>query len=202
MGTQRITEKPVTRETGETNIELKLNLDGSGAAEIDTGVPFFDHMLTLFSKHGLFDVTLSARGDTEVDYHHLVEDVGIVLGQAIKQTIADKAGIHRYGFFLLPMDECLARCVIDLSNRAYFVYQVRPPTHMVRDFHIGLFEEFFRAVAHESAINLHLKLEYGSDPHHIAESLFKAFARALDVATQFDVRLKGQIPSSKGTLNA
>lgn len=190
----------LTRETRETQIDLTLNLDGEGKAEIDTGIPFFDHMLTAFARHGLFDLSLQAKGDLAVDYHHTVEDVGIVLGQAIRQALGEKLGITRYGFFLLPMDECLARCVIDLCNRAYLVYDVEPTVRFVRDFNIGLCREFFQAVANEAAMNLHLSLEYGKEPHHIAESLFKAFARALDQATQIDPRQVDSLPSTKGKL--
>lgn len=190
----------IQRDTKETQIALTLNLDGTGVSEIDTGIPFFDHMLTLFARHGLFDLTIKATGDIDVDYHHMVEDVGIVLGQAIKQALGEKLGIRRYGFFLLPMDECLARCALDLSNRAFLVYQVDATVRMVRDFNIGLCKEFFQAVANEGAMNLHLTLEYGDEPHHIAESMFKAFARALDAATVIDPRQADSLPSTKGKL--
>lgn len=190
----------ITRKTGETDIALRIDLDGCGQSEISTGVPFFDHMLTLFAKHGLFDLRVEATGDIEVDYHHTVEDVGIVLGQAIKQALGDKAGIRRYGFFLLPMDECLARCALDLSNRPLFVYKVEATSLMVRDFNILLVREFFQAFTNAIGANLHLALEYGSEPHHIAEALFKSFARALDMATQIDLRLGGAVPSTKDLL--
>lgn len=190
----------ISRKTAETDICLRIDLDGSGKSEIATGVPFFDHMLTLFAKHGLFDLTVQATGDVEVDYHHTVEDVGIVLGQAIKQALGDKAGIKRYGFFILPMDECLARCALDLSNRPLFVYNVEAVSLMVRDFNILLVREFFQAFANAVGANLHLALEYGSEPHHIAEALFKCFARALDMATQVDPRLGGALPSTKEML--
>lgn len=180
---------------------MELNLDGSGMSEINTGIPFFDHMLTLFSRHGLFDLTVQAVGDIEVDYHHTVEDTGIVLGQAIKEALGEKRGIRRYGFFLLPMDESLARVALDLSNRPAFVYKVDYKDAMVRDFSIGLVKEFFQSVANEAACNLHINLEYGEEPHHIAEAIFKCFARALDAATTIDPRLGDTLPSTKGTLS-
>ncbi|WP_425607084.1 imidazoleglycerol-phosphate dehydratase HisB [Rubellicoccus peritrichatus] len=196
---ERSTE--VTRKTGETDISLSLKIDGTGKADIDTGIPFFDHMLTLFAKHGLFDLEVKAKGDIEVDYHHTVEDVGIVLGQAFKQALGDKLGIRRYGFFILPMDECLARVALDLSNRPIFVYQVEAASLMVRDFNILLVREFFQGFANSVGANLHMRLEYGIDPHHIAEALFKCCARALDAATQIDPRTVGVVPSTKELLS-
>ena len=190
----------LTRNTKETRIQAELNIDGSGESSIDTGIPFFDHMLTLFSRHGLFDFTVKAEGDIDVDYHHTVEDTGIVLGQLVKDALAEKKGIRRYGFFLLPMDECLARVAIDLSNRQAFVYKVESSDSMVRDFNIGLVKEFFQAFANEACCNLHINLEYGEEPHHVAESIFKSFARALDSATQIDPRLGDSIPTTKGML--
>lgn len=190
----------VSRQTGETRIELAINLDGTGVAAIATGIRFFDHMLTLFTRHGLFDLELRAEGDLDVDYHHTVEDVGIVLGDAIGQALGDKKGITRYGFFLLPMDEALARCVLDLSGRAYLVYDCEVAEPWVRDFHLALLKEFFQAVANGAKMNLHLRLEYGTEPHHVAEALFKAFGRALDAATLLDSRLAEAVPSTKGTL--
>lgn len=190
----------ITRNTKETQIQMELNVDGTGLSEIDTGIPFFDHMLTLFAKHGLFDLKVKATGDIDVDYHHLVEDTGIVLGQAVKQAIGEKRGIRRYGFFLLPMDESLARVVLDLSNRQAFVYDVAYQFPMVRDFNIVLVKEFFQGFANDAACNLHIKLEYGEEPHHIAEAIFKCFARALDVATSVDPRMGDALPSTKGTL--
>ena len=171
-------------------------------SEIETGIPFFDHMLTLFAKHGLFDLKVKATGDTDVDYHHMVEDVGIVLGQAVKEALTEKRGIRRYGFFLLPMDESLARVSLDLSNRQAFVYKVDYQFPMVRDFNIVLVKEFFQAFANEAACNLHNNLEYGEEPHHIAEAIFKAFARALDAATTIDPRMGDALPSTKGTLSS
>ncbi|MEM1222511.1 MAG: imidazoleglycerol-phosphate dehydratase HisB [Verrucomicrobiota bacterium] len=191
----------ITRNTKETQIQMELNVDGSGRSQIETGIPFFDHMLTLFAKHGLFDLTVKASGDIDVDYHHMVEDTGIVLGQALKKALGDKSGIRRYGFFLLPMDESLARVAIDLSNRQAFVYKVDYQFPMIRDFNIVLVKEFFQAFANDTACNLHINLEYGEEPHHIAEAIFKAFARALDMATTVDPRLNGALPSTKGTLS-
>ena len=190
----------LTRNTKETRIQAELTIDGSGESSIDTGIPFFDHMLTLFARHGLFDLTVKAEGDIDVDYHHTVEDTGIVLGQLVKEALAEKRGIRRYGFFLLPMDECLARVAIDLSNRQAFVYKVESEDTMVRDFNIGLVKEFFQAFANEACCNLHVNLEYGEEPHHVAESIFKSFARALDSATQIDPRLGDSIPTTKGML--
>ena len=190
----------LTRNTKETRIQAELNIDGSGESSIDTGIPFFDHMLTLLARHGLFDLTVKADGDIDVDYHHTVEDTGIVLGQLVKEALAKKKGIRRYGFFLLPMDECLARVAIDLSNRQAFVYKVEAADTMVRDFNIGLVKEFFQAFANEACCNLHVNLEYGEEPHHVAESIFKSFARALDSATQIDPRLGDSIPTTKGML--
>ena len=190
----------LTRNTKETRIQAELNIDGSGESSIDTGIPFFDHMLTLLARHALFDLTVKSDGDIDVDYHHTVEDTGIVLGQLVKEALAEKKGIRRYGFFLLPMDECLARVAIDLSNRQAFVYKVEVADTMVRDFNIGLVKEFFQAFANEACCNLHVNLEYGEEPHHVAESIFKSFARALDSATQIDPRLGDSIPTTKGML--
>ena len=191
----------ITRNTKETQIQMELNVDGTGVSNIQTGIPFLDHMLTLFSKHGLFDLKIRATGDIEVDYHHLVEDTGIVLGQVFKDALDQKLGIRRYGFFILPMDESLARVAIDLSNRQAFVYDVDFRTTMVRDFNIILVKEFFQAFANALACNLHIKLEYGEEPHHIAEAIFKCFARSLDSATTVDSRLGNSLPSTKGTLS-
>ena len=188
------------RETKETQIEASLNIDGIGNAKVDTGVPFCDHMLTLFSAHGLFDIDISAKGDVDVDYHHTVEDTGIVLGQLFKDALGDKKGIRRYGFFILPMDECLGRVAIDLGNRPYLEYRVSSPTSYVRDFNIILVKEFCRAFTNTLGANLHIALEYGEEPHHIAECIFKCLARALDAASSIDDRLEGRLPSTKGSL--
>ncbi len=200
MANTRIAE--VVRKTSETQIEIILCLDGSGRGEISTGVPFLDHMLDLFSRHGFFDLTIKATGDIEIDYHHLVEDLGICLGQAFKNALDNKSGIRRYGFFLLPMDETLASVAVDLSNRAYLVWNVASKQTGVRDFNIQLFKEFFQAFASEVACNLHICLKHGEEPHHIAEAIFKGFAKSMDIATSLEPRLKGEIPSTKGTLSA
>lgn len=194
-------EAEITRDTKETKISFKLNIDGSGQADISTGIAFLDHMLQLFARHGFFDLSIEAKGDIEVDYHHLVEDMGISMGQAVKEALSDKAGIRRYGFFVLPMDETLATVALDISNRGYLVYDVDCPNPQVRDFNIHLFKEFFQAFANEVACNLHIRLEYGDEPHHVAEAIFKGFAKALDLATQPEPRLAGKVPSTKGTLS-
>ena len=198
--TARTRQATIRRNTAETKIDLSVNLDGTGVSEISTGVAFFDHMLTLLSRHAMIDLKVKATGDTDVDYHHTVEDVGIVLGSAIKEALGDKAGIRRYGFFILPMDETLARCVIDLSNRSMLVYQADIINFMVKDFNIALVREFFQGLANALACNLHLKVEYGEEPHHITEALFKAFAKALRAAVEIDPRQDGRVPSTKGTL--
>jgi imidazoleglycerol-phosphate dehydratase len=190
----------LARKTTETDIQLTLQVDGQGRSQIATGVPFFDHMLTLFAKHGHFDLTVTCVGDVAVDYHHTVEDVGLVLGEAFRQALGDKKGIVRYGFFLVPMDEALAQVVIDLSGRAALVYEVAAPTMYVRDFNLILVKEFCRAFSNALACNLHVKLEYGEEPHHVAEAIFKALARALDAAVARDPRSADQIPSTKGMI--
>jgi len=190
----------VSRQTAETDIELKLVVDGTGMADVATGVPFFDHMLTLFAKHGLFDLTVKCTGDVDVDYHHTVEDVGIVLGDALKQALGDKKGIRRYGFFLLPMDESLARVVVDIGGRPHLVYHAEAPTMFVRDFNIVLVKEFCRAFSNALGANLHVQLVYGEEPHHVAEAIFKGLARALDIATSIDPRAEGSLPSTKGVI--
>jgi imidazoleglycerol-phosphate dehydratase len=190
----------IKRKTAETDITLTLAIDGQGASNISTGVPFFDHMLTLFAKHGLFDLDVAAKGDVDVDYHHTVEDVGLVLGEAFKQALGDKLGIRRYGFFLLPMDESLARVVVDIGGRPHLVYEAEAPTMFVRDFNIVLVKEFCRAFSNALGANLHVKLEYGEEPHHVAEAIFKGLARALDVATQIDSRAATLLPSTKGKI--
>ncbi len=190
----------VTRKTAETDIALTLAIDGKGVGKIDTGVAFFDHMLTLFAKHGLFDLTVKAKGDTDVDYHHTVEDVGLVLGQAFKEALGDKVGIKRYGFFLLPMDESLARIAIDVGGRPHLVYAAEAPTMFVRDFNIVLVKEFCRAFSNALGANLHVQLVYGEEPHHVAEAIFKCLARAVDMATQIEPRAADLLPSTKGTI--
>jgi len=190
----------IKRDTKETKISLKLALDGSGQSAVDTGIPFLDHMLDLVARHGLFDLEVTAKGDLAVDYHHTVEDVGIVLGQAVKEAIGDKRGLRRYGFFIAPMDECLSRVAMDLSNRPVLVYKVPADNLMIRDFNLGLVKEFFQGFTNAVGANLHIELEYGEEPHHIAECIFKAFAKALDVATQIDPRATNALPSTKGLL--
>lgn len=190
----------VVRRTAETDISLTLAVDGRGHSTIETGVPFFDHMLTLFAKHGLFDLTVKAKGDVAVDYHHTVEDVGLVLGQAFREALGDKLGIRRYGFFLLPMDESLARVVVDVGGRPHLVYEANPPTMFVRDFNIILVKEFCRAFSNALGANLHVQLVYGEEPHHVAEAIFKGLARALDLATQIEPRAADLLPSTKGKI--
>ena len=190
----------VSRKTAETNIELTLGVDGTGVSRIATGVPFFDHMLTLFAKHGLFDLQVKCDGDIDVDYHHTVEDVGLVLGDAFKQALGDKAGIRRHGFFLLPMDESLARIAVDIGGRPHLVYSADAPTMFVRDFNIILVKEFCRAFSNALGANLHVQLIYGEEPHHVAEAIFKCLARALDGATSIDPRTAGALPSTKGVI--
>lgn len=190
----------ITRNTTETQISLLLDIDGSGKYDIETGIPFFNHMLELFARHGLFDLKIRAAGDVDIDYHHTVEDVGIVLGQAFKQALGDKAGINRYGFFILPMDEVLVRVALDLSNRPVLVYDLGRIDARVRDFNVSLCREFFQAFANEVGANLHVKLEYGDEPHHIAEGAFKCFARALNVAVSHNPKLGQALPSTKGIL--
>ena len=192
----------VNRETKETKVEVSLSLDGRGNYQVETGIPFLNHMLELFAKHGYFDLKIDASGDIEVDYHHLVEDVGISLGQALSKALQDRAGIKRYGFFILTMDESQVTVALDLSNRPYLVYEVDTPERFVRDFSIDLFKEFFQAIANESGANLHIKLDRGEEPHHVAEAVFKCFAKALDLATSLEPRLEGRVPSTKGTLSS
>lgn len=190
----------IKRNTKETQIEIKLNLDGSGTYKMETGVPFFDHMLSLFARHGLFDLQIKAHGDIDVDYHHTVEDTGIALGQAFKKALGDKAGINRYGFFILPMDETLVRTAIDFGGRPYLVYDLGDTDARVRDFNVSLCREFFQAFANEASANLHIKLEHGGEPHHVAEAAFKSFARAACMAVAENARLNGEIPSTKGVI--
>lgn len=190
----------VTRVTKETNIELELNLDGSGMAEVDTGIGFFDHMLISFAKHGLFDLKLTVKGDLFVDCHHTIEDTGIVLGQAIAKAVGDKVGIKRYGSFMLPMDETLVLSAIDLSGRPYLVYDLDLTVPQVGYMDTEMVKEFFYAISYAAGMNLHIKQIHGSNNHHIIEAAFKAFAKALDMATMKDIRLEGQLLSTKGSL--
>ncbi|GAB5444237.1 MAG: imidazoleglycerol-phosphate dehydratase HisB [Fuerstiella sp.] len=190
----------IQRDTAETKIQLKLNLDGTGRHDVKTGVGFFDHMLVLFARHGLFDLTVQADGDTWIDDHHTVEDVGICLGRAIGQAIGDKQGITRYGSLSLPMEETLVTSALDLSGRFAFVYDVQFPTEKIGTFDTELVQEFWNAVASNVMMNLHLVLHHGSNSHHISEATFKATARALRRAVTVDPRQQG-VPSSKGTLS-
>ncbi|MCA9039533.1 MAG: imidazoleglycerol-phosphate dehydratase HisB [Planctomycetaceae bacterium] len=199
MSASKSRSASIKRDTAETRIELTLNLDGTGQADIDTGVGFFDHMLTLFAKHGLFDLSVKADGDLEVDQHHTVEDVGICLGQALLQSIGDKQGITRYGSKTLPMEETLVTSALDLSGRMWFVYKVSFPTEKIGEFDSQLVREFWQSVSSNALMNLHLVLHHGENSHHISEGLFKATARALREAITIDPRQQG-VPSSKGKL--
>lgn len=189
----------VERATAETKISLELNLDGSGQAEIATGVGFFDHMLTLLARHGAFDLRVKAEGDLHVDQHHTVEDTGICLGQAIKMALGDKAGIRRYGHFTLPMEETLVTTALDLSGRYYLVFNAPIPASKIGDFDSELVEDFWQAVAANALMNLHVVLHHGRNSHHISEGIFKSAARALRMAVEKDPRMTG-VPSTKGTL--
>lgn len=212
----------IQRDTRETQIRLNLDLDGQGKSSIRTGIPFFDHMLTLFAKHAVVNLKLTCRGDLPVDAHHTVEDCGIALGQAVLQALGDKKGVRRYGTgfdprnpftgeAFVPMDECLARCVVDFSNRPYLVWRgldrlAYKVTRIEREqdtssaFRFGLAREFFQGFANEARCNLHLELLYGDEPHHVVEAIFKAFAKAVDFACQRDPRIAGLLPSTKGKL--
>jgi imidazoleglycerol-phosphate dehydratase len=189
----------VKRSTSETQIEVKLNLDGSGIQEIKTPVPFLDHMLSQLSKHGYFDLTIKAQGDTHIDFHHTVEDVGIAVGQAFKEALGDKKGIRRFSEANVPLNEALAQCIIDISGRAFFVFNVELPKAKLGEFDVELVPEFFQAFSANSGITLHLNSPYWNNLHHITEALFKAFARALDSACFLDSRTS-EVPSTKGTL--
>jgi imidazoleglycerol-phosphate dehydratase len=217
----------INRQTTETKVVARLNIDGTGKASIKTGIPFFDHMLTLFARHAAMDLNLQCKGDLEVDAHHTVEDCGIALGQALQQALGDKKGIRRYGFAFgpdatklpamkgeayVPMDECLARCVIDFSGRPYLVWRgldkmafkqvtnAEMQQDMSSAFRFGLAREFFQGFANEARCNLHLELLYGEEPHHVVEALFKAFAKSVDFACQRDPRISGKLPSTKELL--
>ncbi|MCI5510276.1 MAG: imidazoleglycerol-phosphate dehydratase HisB [Eubacterium sp.] len=189
----------VKRDTKETKISLKLNIDGSGKSSLDTGIGFFNHMLDGFSRHGFFDLDVSVKGDLDVDCHHTIEDTGIVLGTAIKEALGDKAGIRRYGSMILPMDEALVLCAVDLSGRPYLQYHAEFTVPRVGDMDTEMAKEFFYAVSYAAGMNLHIKVLDGTNNHHIMEAMFKAFAKALDEATQEDPRIKGVL-STKGSL--
>ncbi len=189
----------ITRNTKETAITVELNLDGSGDYQINTPVPFLNHMLEGFSKHGLFDLSVKAEGDVEIDYHHTVEDVGITIGEAFKKALGNKEGIRRYGHFTLPMDEVLTTAAVDFSGRPCMVYQSKLKAGRIGDFDIELVQEWFQGFTNAALINLHLLVHYGRNRHHIVESMFKAFAKAVDMATRLDSRIQG-VPSTKGAL--
>ncbi len=188
------------RKTNETDIELSINLDGSGISNIDTGCGFLNHMLTLFAKHARFDLNVKCAGDTDVDYHHTVEDIAIVLGKAFSQALGDKKGIYRYGDIILPMDEALILCAIDISGRGESYYDLKIPAYRVGDFDTELTEEFLRAFARDAGITLHTKQLAGANSHHIIEGAFKALARALSKAVAIDEKYKNEVPSTKGVL--
>jgi len=189
----------ITRTTKETDIELKLNLDGSGISSINTSIPFLDHMLEQVSRHGLVDLTISARGDREIDDHHTVEDIGICFGEALHDALGDKAGIRRYGHAYVPLDEALSRVVLDLSGRPGMEYHILFPKERVGDFDVDLFREFFQAIVNHGKITLHIDAIRGGNNHHMIETVFKAFGRALRMAVEKDERVSG-IPSTKGAL--
>ncbi len=189
----------IKRKTKETDISVELNLDGSGKYEINTPIAFMNHMLGLMAYHGRFDLKLDARGDIEVDFHHLIEDLGIVIGEAIRDALGEKVGIRRYGNAVIPMDESLSEVTIDLSGRPYLVYRVRKRGARLRDLEVSLFEDFFRALSNNAMMNLHIRVHYGRDPHHIYESIFKAFGRSLREAVSHEPGLK-ETPSTKGRL--
>lgn len=190
----------VERKTKETEIALQLNLDGTGASKVQTPIPFFSHMLEAWSKHGLMDLAVEASGDVEVDIHHTVEDLGIVLGQALRQALADKRGIVRYGTAFVPMDEALVQASVDLSGRPFLVFNVPVARTRVSNFDLDMLQEFFRAFAFNAEITLHVTMHYGHNLHHITEAVFKAVGRSLAEATRLDPRIAGVLPSTKGTL--
>jgi len=190
----------VKRATKETSIQLALGVDGTGRAAVDTGVPFLDHMLELFARHGLFDLSVAATGDLAVDFHHTVEDVGLTLGQAIREALGDKTGIRRFGEATVPLDEALVQSVVDLSGRPFLAYHVRLKQAKIGAFDVELIHDFLQALANQAGMNLHVRMLAGRNPHHVIEAVFKGFARALDAAMQRDPRVQG-VPSTKGTLS-
>jgi len=190
----------IERKTKETDIVLSLNIDGTGASKIQTGIPFFGHMLEAFSKHGLMDLTVDAHGDLEVDLHHTVEDVGIVLGKALREALGDRRGIVRYGTSAIPMDETLVSAAVDISGRPFIVFNVPLTRTRISNLDLDLLQDFFRALAFNAELNLHVNMHYGENLHHIAEAVFKAVGRALAQATRLDPRIAGVIPSTKGSL--
>lgn len=189
----------ISRVTKETDISVNLNLDGKGASDIKTGIGFFDHMLEGFAKHGFFDLSATVKGDLHVDGHHTVEDMGIVLGNAIREAVGDKKGMKRYGYFILPMDDALALCAVDLCGRPYLQFDCNFPNDMVGDFDTSLVKEFFYAVSYSATMNIHIKMLSGENSHHMIEAIFKAFAKALDEATGLDTRIT-EVLSTKGAL--
>ena len=189
----------IERKTMETDIRIDLTLDGEGHSKVDTSIAFMDHMFELMAAHGYMDINVSAMGDIEVDYHHTVEDLGICLGKAVSDALGEKRGITRYGQAMIPMDDALANVVIDISNRPYLSYRVSLEEYVTGNFNVRLIEEFFRAFVNHAGITMHIELYYGNDPHHSAEAIFKAFARALDKASQMEERSK-DVPSTKGIL--
>ena len=197
---KKIRKADVSRKTGETDIRISLTIDGSGKNNVDTGIGFFDHMLSAFSKHGFFDLDCKVKGDLNVDGHHSVEDTGIVLGTAIKKAIGDKAGIYRYGYFILPMDEVLVLCSLDLCDRPFLGFEYEYKVPMIGDLDTELIREFFYAVSYSAGMNLHFKVLSDGNAHHVTEAMFKAFARALRIAIAVDERFKDEIPSTKGVL--
>ena len=197
--TKKARRAEIERKTAETQISIKLNLDGEGTCDIATGIGFLDHMLTLLAKHSFMDLTVKAKGDLEVDSHHTVEDIGIVLGEALREALGDKAGIHRYGNCFIPMDETLAQVCLDFSGRPFLVFGAEIPKILLGNYDTEMTEEFFHAVAMHCGLTLHIRVLYGSNVHHIIEAIFKAFARAVAEATAVDPRVKG-VMSSKGVL--
>ena len=189
----------INRNTTETSVYVKWDLDGTGKSETNTGIPFMDHMLTLFARHGGFDLTVQAQGDLEVDCHHTMEDIGLTMGHALTQALGMKEGIRRYGSFLLPMDESLALVALDLSGRPFLVYDVVPPSERIRDLDTALFKEFFTALSVKGGVTLHIRMLSSGEVHHVFESIFKGFARALAEAVSIDERVQG-VPSTKGVL--
>lgn len=189
----------VARKTKETDIKVSIELDGTGDASVSTGIPFLDHMLTLFAKHGLFNLEVAAVGDLEIDAHHTIEDLGLTLGEALAKALGNKKGIKRYGWTVLPMDEALALVSLDLSGRPFLVYDVKPPADRIKDLDAMLFHEFFQALCVKGGVNLHIQLLKGAETHHVFEAIFKAFAKSLDQAATIDPRVTG-VPSTKGVL--
>jgi imidazoleglycerol-phosphate dehydratase len=189
----------IDRQTNETHVSVDLTLDGAGRGRIQTTIPFLDHMLELMTKHGFFDLSVQAKGDTEIDDHHTIEDIGIVLGEALKQALGNKEGVRRFGWASVPLDETLAQVTVDLSGRPYLVYRVNLPHPRIKSFDLDLFEDFFQAFMTHGAFNLHVNVLYGRNPHHMMEAVFKALAKALDQATSIDDRISGVL-STKGAL--